>query len=326
MRIGEAEKRFFRLWMRKLEVFCGVEVATYCLMSNHFHLLVRVPEKARQPKLTEAKLRELLPVLYRGRQLCDADEELNRACAAALAGDKTRLREILDRYDARRHDLSSFVKELKQRFTQWYNGKNGRVGTLWEDKFHSVLVEGSEEMLRTMAAYIDLNPIRAGLVSDPKDYRWSGYGEAVSGNAIARKRLGAILEHARFGTLRKTTWKDTSSSYRLLLYGHGEQRDADPQTGSPGRTGMSRDEVERVFAAGGKLSMAEILRCRVRYFTDGGVIGSGDFVDEVFYETVAVATGATTSSPRKTRARPMKATAEWGGLRVLRDLRKNIFG
>lgn len=43
---------------------------------------------------------------------------------------------------------------------------------MWEDRFRSVLVEGRGHALRTMAAYIDLNPVRAGLCEDPKDYRW----------------------------------------------------------------------------------------------------------------------------------------------------------
>jgi putative transposase len=40
-----------------------------------------------------------------------------------------------------------------------------------------------------MPAYIDLNPVRAELVKDPKDYRWSGYGEAVAGNQARRVGL-----------------------------------------------------------------------------------------------------------------------------------------
>ncbi len=71
------------------------------------------------------------------------------------------------------------MKLLKQRFSQWHNARNARKGTLWEERFRSVLVDGAGEALLTMAAYIDLNPVRAGIVQDPKDYRWSGYGEAL---------------------------------------------------------------------------------------------------------------------------------------------------
>lgn len=319
--IGEAEKHFFHQWMRRLERFSGVEVVTYCLMGNHFHLLVRVPEKERMPMLDEGRLRELLPLLYSGRQLQDAVAELDSASAASTgaSGESAWLQEVLQRYDARRYDLSSFLKDLKQRFSQWYNGRHHRVGTLWEDKFHSVLVEGDENILLTMAAYIDLNPIRASLVEDPKDYRWSGYGEAAAGRKKARAGLVKILDHTSFGQGRTMTWRSVGSRYRMLLYGHGERRDADEQMfGSQGREGISRQAVDDVLASGGQLSVAQALRCKVRYFCDGAVLGKGDFVDGVFEQSVKKL-----DSRRKSGARKMKG-ADWGELRTLRDLQKNI--
>src|SRR5262245_1223977 len=89
--------------------------------------------------------------------------------------------------------VSAVMKLLKQRFTQWYNGRTDRKGTLWEDRFKSVLVDGAGEGLTAMAAYIDLNPVRAGLVKDPKDYRWSGYGQAVAGKKRARLGLQKVV-------------------------------------------------------------------------------------------------------------------------------------
>jgi putative transposase len=85
-------------------------------------------------------------------------------------------------------DLSCFVKELKERFSRWFNKHHERRGTLWMERFKSVLVEDGEA-LRTMALSIDLNPVRAGLAKDPKDYRWTGYGEATGGNKRARRAL-----------------------------------------------------------------------------------------------------------------------------------------
>lgn len=67
-------------------------------------------------------------------------------------------------------DLSIYMKEVKERFSRWFNKRRERKGTLWMDRYKSVMVEGKGEPLHTMAAYIDLNPVRAGLVNDPKDY------------------------------------------------------------------------------------------------------------------------------------------------------------
>ena len=78
------------------------------------------------------------------------------------------------------------------RFTKWHNFRERRDGCLWSQKFRSVLVEGGLAA-RTVAAYIDLNPVRASMVDDPKDYRWSGYGDAVAGVPRAREGLRLLV-------------------------------------------------------------------------------------------------------------------------------------
>ncbi len=91
------------------------------------------------------------------------------------------LERVRAKFLRRMWDLSEFMKTLKQKFTGWFNRLHERVGTLWESRFKSVIVDGSWNSLVRVAAYIDLNAVRAGLVEDPKDYRWCGYGEAVAG-------------------------------------------------------------------------------------------------------------------------------------------------
>src|SRR5690606_27693693 len=93
------------------------------------------------------------------------------------------------RLRARMNDVSEFMKTLKQRYTVWHNHTHRRFGTLWAERFKSVLVEDDPGTLKMVAAYIDLNPVRAGLVEDPADYRWSGYGEAMGGGDAARAGL-----------------------------------------------------------------------------------------------------------------------------------------
>jgi len=315
--MGDVEKRHFHDLMRKLELFSGVQVVTYCLMENHFHLLVRVPQRDVQAPLTEAHLRELLPLIYRRRELKNALLELDRA-----ARDSTGkwMAEIIARYQARRFSLSIFLKELKQRYTRWHNRRHRRIGTLWENRFRSVLVEGHETALLTIAAYIDLNPVRAGIVHDPKDYRWSGYAEAVAGTKPARDGLGAILKHTSFGTNRRCTWRSTGPRYRVLLYGHGEERRADAKSGKPGRSGMSHSEVIKVVKSGGELELSDMLRCRIRYLTDGMAIGSSEFLQQVFEEN-----RSRFSEARQRAGRTMKGS-RWNGLQVLRGLQSNVFG
>jgi hypothetical protein len=77
-----------------------------------------------------------------------------------------------------------------------------RTGTLWEERFKSVIVE-SGMATRTMAAYTDLNPVRAGIVKDPADYHWSSYGEAVGGG----KKGGAQDARATVNSAFFLMWK-----------------------------------------------------------------------------------------------------------------------
>ena len=104
-------------------------------------------------------------------------------------GDEAGAQARLEGFKKRFCNVSGMMKELKERFSKWHNRRNGRRGTLWMDRYKSVLVEGPRrddgegilDALRVMLLYIDLNPIRAGLVGGPAHYRWSGFGAGVGG-------------------------------------------------------------------------------------------------------------------------------------------------
>ncbi|MBL9126449.1 MAG: chemotaxis protein CheW, partial [Verrucomicrobiales bacterium] len=207
----------------------------------------------------------------------------------------------------------------KQRFTQWYNVRVGRKGTLWEDRFKSVLVDGAGRALATMAAYIDLNPVRAGIVRDPKDYRWSGYGEAMAGRKRAKVALQFVVTAARRGT--EETVSRSLESYRQYIYLEGDaRRESVNSDGRLARGALPAEEVEAVLKAKGKLPLVSYMHCRVRYFCDGAVFGSREFVEDVFrvYR-------ARFGPKRSTGARPMRGLTE-STLFTLRDLRVAVFG
>jgi len=179
---GDVEKEAFRKIMRRMERFSGLEVLTYAVMGNHFHLLLRVPERARFLRKfekgtraeREKRLFEHLKLLYSKAYLKQLKAELEFMKEHKM---KELYEKTIQGYLDRLCSLEHFMKELKERFSRWFNKRHGRRGTLWQERYRSVLVEDGEA-LRTMAAYIDLNPVRAGLVDDPKDYRWCGHAEA----------------------------------------------------------------------------------------------------------------------------------------------------
>ena len=70
---------------------------------------------------------------------------------------------------------AQLMKHVAQRYSKRLNARHGRTGTLWEGRFHSGLV-ASEHYALACYRYIDLNPVRAGLVKHPAEYQWSSYG------------------------------------------------------------------------------------------------------------------------------------------------------
>lgn len=70
--------------------------------------------------------------------------------------------------------LPQMMQAVGRRYVRYYNDSQGRTGTLWEGRYRSTLIQTERYLLACMA-YIDLNPVRAGLVADPRDYPWSSH-------------------------------------------------------------------------------------------------------------------------------------------------------
>ena len=98
---------------------------------------------------------------------------------------------------------------------------------------------------------------------------------------------------------------------------------ADPESDVKGRLGFTAEQVEQEIARNGKLSQGEVLLHRIRYFTDGAIIGSASFVDDIFERHRHKL--ASPKSQRSTGARKMRG-ADWGNLACLRDLRVKVIG
>lgn len=331
----DQEKEKFRTLMRMTEKFTGCRVLAYCLMSNHFHLLLEVPPMP-EGGLSDEEFFRRLEVFYPAWRVSELRLELQ---AAREAGNEQEVARITGQFTYRMHDLSEFMKTLLQRFSTWFNTTHKRTGRLWEQRFKSLLVEGGTAS-RAVAAYIDLNPVRAGICEDPADYRWSSYAEAVAGGKKARAGLSRALRgHARLdarldgsesaaaaaaaaGTAGDWAGGGLAKAYRAMLLGLGTEVVVD---GEVKRRGMSEAraerEQERLREMKRDLSISRMIRHRVRYFTDGAAIGSRSYVEEVFRECRQYF-----GARRKTGAR--KPRGALGGLAgevwTARDLRVEI--
>jgi len=346
--MGRIEKDMFVYFMRKYAAFHDVSVLSFCIMDNHFHLLVEVPPKKKGDPvpMEDDEFLERVKAFTSQAYYIDTKqmlERLRKACSHKAAED------LKTKHTCRMKDLSCFMQGLKRRFSQWFNKTHCRTGTLWEGRFKSVLVEDGYAT-RVMSAYIDLNPIRAGMVSRPEDYRWSSYGVAMSPkNDVARRfaRAGlcrvmqldretggrisaaesAVLWEARKGVEGERACESSGSEwYRMMLFADGEEVfSSKPEQGIEKilvRKGFKRDDVEEVLAKGGKISFGEALRCRVRYLTDGMVFGSRDFVNKVFKGSRGHFSEKRTSGARPIRGVGWKVESD--RLYSMRALKKEI--
>lgn len=331
--LGDAEREQFRKYMRMQEKFTGCRVLSYCVMSNHFHLLLEVPPMPEGGISDEELLKRLSAI----QSEAFVAEVARGLAEARRQGQLEEVAAIHARHTYRMHDLSEFMKTLLQRFTRWFNRNHERRGTLWEERYKSVIVE-SGVAARTIAAYIDLNPVRAQMVTEPADYRWSSYGEAVGGGTKgngkkAREGLvRACMSHHGVG-FEAERWKEVSRIYRGMM-GHALERKAGAasewveekkrerhaaKVARKGTAGVMANEEEETVLA--ELGFGKMLRCKVRYFSEGAVIGGRGFVNEVFE-----AKREGLSGKRKDGARKLKGSGApaAGVLWSLRDLRVGV--
>lgn len=297
----DVAKEVLRKQLWQVADYCGVQILTYAILANHFHVLVRVPQASEVTDQELLRRYEVLypkPTKYQAARLDVIRSQLN---ADEPEAEIWRRRQL-----ALMGDLSSFMRLVKQRFSTWFNRSHQRYGTLWSERFKSVLVEAQSGVLRTMAAYIDLNAVRAGVVADPKDYRFCGYGEAVAGNTRARRGFNRLVAGS--------DWASRQASYRELLFGKG----AGPK--SQGAK-ISPAALQKVVRAKGRLPLATVLRCRVRYFNDGAVLGS-----QAFVQSHLARYQAQTGLRARTAPREVPRVTDWGDLMTLRGLRRGGFG
>lgn len=155
--LGEVEKEKLLNIIKQFSSLYFVNVIGYCIMDNHFHLLVKTSSVA---DVADNELKERL---------------LNHN---KIYSNEISESELL-RFKEKLTDISEYVKSIKMTFSRWYNKRNDRKGYFWGDRFKSVLVESGEGLLN-MLAYIDLNPVRAKICDKPEAYRWSSFSHRLA--------------------------------------------------------------------------------------------------------------------------------------------------
>jgi putative transposase len=109
--------------------------------------------------------------------------------------------------------IPQMMQAVGRRYVRYFNQRQGRTGTLWEGRYKSTLIQTERYLLACMV-YIDLNPVRAGLVADPGDYPWSSHG-----HYIGRRRDRLITPHPLYWELGNTPFARDAAYAELVRSG-----------------------------------------------------------------------------------------------------------
>ena len=236
--LKETEKEDLLRTIKSLSQVYFCQVLGFAILGNHFHLLVRMrPEDDV------------------------ADQEVLDSFHRRYGQDRSLLPGQIPFYRHKWASLSEYVKEIKQTFSRSYNQRRGRKGTFWAERFTSLIVEKGETLVNCLA-YIDLNPVRAGLVKRPEDYRWSSLGYR-----FRTSRQDPFLSF----DLGVPAYSQVDPAERLRMYREFVYARGGLETGKGARltAQLLPETVERFIQ-------------RTRFFTQAGVIGSRAFVREHF--------------------------------------------
>lgn len=222
--------------------FC--EVAGFCVMGNHYHLIVRFDgERPVDREELLARARIMYPGRS-GRMFVDAWDD-----------------EQWEHYRRRLFDVSEYMRNIQAAYARWYNRSHERRGRFWADRFKSVVL-GDERAVQDCLLYVELNGVRAGLVERPEE--WHGCSAYL--REIGKDGWLMSLE----GLLNQPSGKKALVEFRELLYYRGAVPSRE------GQAAISREVLEREIARG--FASSGVYLRRLGYFVDGLAIGTGQFI------------------------------------------------
>ena len=193
--LKEDERNDFQELTLRVAHFCGLRLLGWCIMENHFHILVYLPTPETLPQdEVISRYRSLSGVMGRDDLACDFDRWARQGeTGAKLIDDAVR------RLRNRMYSIAWFMKLVKQWFTEGYNSRNSHKGTMWESTYHDrVIFNLDSQATRDCLCYIHLNPIRAAITPDFCAYPWSSLTAAHNGEPVAlsglRLSYGGVAE------------------------------------------------------------------------------------------------------------------------------------
>jgi REP element-mobilizing transposase RayT len=151
----------------------AIEVCAYAVMSNHYHLVLYV-DAEKASKWTQQEVIERWTRLFSAPTL--VQRWLN---AEALDAEQRAAEAIIEQWRSRLHDVSWFMRCLNEHLARLANAEDDCTGRFWEGRFKSQALLDEAGLLTAMA-YVDLNPVRAGIAPTPQDSQFTSIYDRIS--------------------------------------------------------------------------------------------------------------------------------------------------
>ncbi|MDD5708332.1 MAG: transposase [Kiritimatiellae bacterium] len=248
--LDDADKEQFVRILHRVATLYAVRIVAYQVMSNHFHLLLQAPAEPPSEEETierfedfHAGKRKLLP----GSPLCRT-------------------------WQARLRDVSWCLRHLQHLYTAWYNRSRPirRRGPLWAGRFKNTVLD-TGTALWVCWTYIERNPVRAGMVTDPGDYRFCSYGAWVQ---TGRHPFAESFQTYLLPALPDPLRNQESTAIRCAL------RKAFAALAAAELKLDEAHTAATIASAASETAFSLSAERRVRHWVDGLAIGSELFVRE----------------------------------------------
>jgi hypothetical protein len=182
----EHRKQWIENRLETLDGCFAVSVCGFAVMDNHLHVLVRVDADDARSWSAEDVIRRWV-VAYPPKTARGEPIEIARAWIEHQAKDERRVELLRERLAS----LGWFMKALKEPLARMANKEDDCKGTFWESRYKSIAILDEEALLAT-CAYIDLNPVAAGLAATPE----------ASRHTSVRRRIGHARNHGKLAALK----------------------------------------------------------------------------------------------------------------------------
>ncbi|MBC3806031.1 transposase [Undibacterium seohonense] len=219
--------------LRELSEVFSISICAYAIMSNHYHLVLHV-DRERTAAMSDAEVVERwqrlfsLPLLLQNFLKGDAQDAATRRVVDSL---------ILE-LRSRLHDLSWYMRCLNESIARRANAEDDCTGRFWEGRFKSQAIL-DEAGLLACCAYVDLNPIRAGMVDLPEQAEYTSIQQRIRSVQVAEateQRMSSSDTKMATNTKLQPIFDDTNiniAEFTLPLHPFGNSLSVAPAQGLP---------------------------------------------------------------------------------------------